>query len=119
MRTEGVRVTTTTEVPSYASHQPLPPGLVNGAELADLSGITYRKIDYWTRVGYLVTESQLDPGSGYQRTYRTTEVPIANMIEALTRGGVGAATAHKMARDFAATGQTVLAGITIHLPEAP
>jgi hypothetical protein len=96
--------------------QNLPEGTVNGAQLAALADITYRKVDFWTRCGYL-QPAAVSPGSGYQRVYPVTEVTVALLIQQLTDAGLLAGHAAPRARELATTGTTHIAGLPIHLPE--
>lgn len=98
------------------AHQDLPEGTVNGAQLAALTGITYRKVDFWTRCGYL-QPADGSPGSGYQRVYPPSEITVALLIQQLIDGGLLAGAAAPRARELATTGTTHIAGLPIHLPE--
>ncbi len=97
-------------------YQPLPEGYVNAAQLATLAGVTYRKVDYWTRCGYL--QPIVDaPGSGLQRAFSTSEVAVARLINSLADDGLLPHVAAARARELLDTGTTQIAGMPIHLPE--
>lgn len=98
------------------SHQALPDGHVNGAQMAALTGITYRRIDFWTRAGYLAPTAA-SPGSGHQRVYPASEVTIALLMVRLVDDGLTPSAAAECARELATTGTTRIAGIPIHLPQ--
>lgn len=57
--------------------------------LPDLAalGITYRQLDYWTRVGYLRTVAEPTPGSGRRRTWPPEELAVARRMGRLIRAG--------------------------------
>lgn len=99
-----------------SAHQDLPEGTLNGAQLAALTGITYRKIDFWTRCGYLQPIANT-PGSGYQRVYPASEITVALLTQQLIDGGLLAGHAAPRARELATTGTTHIAGIPVHLPQ--
>jgi hypothetical protein len=63
---------------------------ISATELVDAAGVTYRKVDYWTRIGYLETLGETTPGSGYGRRYADTEVDVARALKILVplSGGV-------------------------------
>lgn len=58
---------------------------VNGQELAEMLGMTYRRVDYWIRVGYLMVE---DTGSGYKREIPPREVEVAKLMNRLVLAGL-------------------------------
>lgn len=66
-------------------------------DLAHAAGITYRQLDYWSRVGYL-TERSPGAGSGSLRDYTDTETAVAVRMGALVRAGVEPVDAHWVAR---------------------
>jgi hypothetical protein len=65
--------------------------------VAEQAGITYRKLDYWTRLGHLRPEH--DGGSGYDRCWPPEEVQVACRIARLTDAGLPLAIAAGFARD--------------------
>lgn len=66
----------------------------------DFVGVTYRQIDYWTRVGYL-RPSEATPGSGIAREWPDAEVAVAALIRRLTLAGLDLRTAARVAREQA------------------
>lgn len=84
-------------------------------DLCHRAGITYRQLDYWSRVGY-VHERNPGPGSGYSRDYDDTEVAVAMRMGALVRARVqvrdAASTARWMVEQIADT-------VTVTIPDAP
>jgi len=70
---------------------------VNGRELAEHAGITYRQADYWSRAGWL---RPLNPGcgNGHQRDYSPTEAVVAARMGRLVRAGLEPAVAAAVVR---------------------
>lgn len=97
-------------------HAPLPDGSLNGAQLAAAAGITYRRVEYWTRAGYLKPLAA-SPGSGFQRIYPAAEVAAARLIGQLVADGLLPHVAAERARELLETGTTQVAGMPIHLPQ--
>lgn len=71
-----------------------------GGGLADSpldEGLTYRRLDYWSRQGYLKPENPT-PGSGSWRRWPESERVVARMMVRLTEAGLSVAAAHEVAR---------------------
>jgi len=67
-------------------------------------GVTYRKLDYWTRNHFLGNGVTERPGSGITRRWTWSEVQLALTIGALTELGFDLTTAVSLApRVFAST----------------
>lgn len=61
-------------------------GLVSASYLCEVTGATYRQIDYWCRLG-VITPHQPADGSGSQRGFHATQVPpIAAMAQLALMG---------------------------------
>lgn len=60
-------------------------------------GLTYRRLDYWSRQGYLKPENPT-PGSGSWRVWPESERSVARMMIRLTDAGLTVAAAHEVAR---------------------
>lgn len=77
------------------------PGLdVCGTHLPDALGITYRQLDYWTRIG-LLHPGRRDParhGSGTARTWTAAELEVARAMGKLTAAGLPPRAAEQVAR---------------------
>lgn len=71
---------------------------MNARDLMEAAGITYRELDYWTRVGYLRAEPRPE-GSGYDRDFPAGEVTVAVTIRRLRDAGVKVAVAARVARN--------------------
>ena len=94
----------------------IPAGCISSTDLATRAGLSYRQLDYWTRVGYL-TPINPDQGCGTVRYYPRSEVPAATLIGRLVSAGLTPQVARLHARELLDTGTTQIAGFTIHLPE--
>lgn len=68
-------------------------------ELQEAAGITYRQLDHWCTVGYLMAEWPDGEGSGRYRYFAPTEVRIAQQMRRLLAAGLQAETAALIARE--------------------
>ena len=66
-------------------------------ELMAIGGMTYRRLDHWTRVGYL-TAVTATPGSGHDRRWPRAEVDVARRIVRLVDAGLEVKAAARVAR---------------------
>lgn len=57
-------------------------GCLSSREVADLVGISFRKLDYWTRLGAVVP-TRLANGPGSRRRWSPNEVKIIRAVAAL------------------------------------
>lgn len=83
--------------------------LATAEDLTDL-GLTYRQVDYWTRMGWLKPDNP-EPGTGKVRRYGPDEVRVAALMSVLvTEGEMSPAKASAAARHggFMASGLWVL-----------
>lgn len=85
------------DVPRLASGAPAPDGYADSQEFLALPGMTYRKLDYWSRIGVLVPENP-SAGSGVKRLWRRAELPIAIAVLRLLSAGVSLHNAARLAR---------------------
>jgi DNA-binding transcriptional MerR regulator len=76
--------------------------------LAKVPGLTDRKLDLWTRAGY-VRAVQTGPGTGRARRYLPGEEHVAELMIRLHDAGLNVRTAHRAARDLTA-GRTAMLG---------
>lgn len=60
--------------------------MIRSSDLPRLVGISYRQLDYWTRLGILIP-AQDAAGSGTQRLWSEDEARIAVMLAALRQLG--------------------------------
>lgn len=69
------------------------------ASLPELpEGLTYRQLDYWTRLGYVKTDGAPSPGSGGRRAWPAEELEIAARMVKLRDEGYELRLAAKRAR---------------------
>lgn len=66
--------------------------------IENVPGLTYRMLDYWTRLGYVPTVSKPEPGSGRQRQYNPADYPMLRRAMALLSAGVKSDRAFPVAR---------------------
>lgn len=69
--------------------------------------MSYRQIDYWTRVGY-VRAVEPTPGSGTAREWSPTELAIANRIYLLVNAGLSLVVAARVARTAVEEGSLIV-----------
>lgn len=72
-------------------------------------GLTYRRLDHWTRKGYLRPRERPRDTSGYVRCWAPGEVPVAAVMMALTAAGFLPDTAAQVARALAFTTELKMA----------
>lgn len=82
----------------------------------DALRITYRQLDHWTRVGYLI-DDRTRPGSGRNRTWTAGELAVAERMGRAVRAGLTPYAAHKVARGQTDLGHGVTVTITPTHPE--
>ncbi len=71
--------------------------VLNSDDLVRTAGVSYRKVDYWARRGYL--QPLPGPGgSGHGRRWTTHERDVAAMMGRLTAAGMAPVVAHAVAR---------------------
>ena len=56
-----------------------PPGTITTAGLQRATGLSYRQIDYWCRMGWLPTLTEEGGGSGYARMFDERLVPAVRL----------------------------------------
>lgn len=60
-------------------------------------GLTYRRLDYWTRHGLLLA-AETNPGSGRNRRWPASELDVARVMVMLTAAGCAPDAAEQAAR---------------------
>lgn len=85
------------EPPVVPSGAPTPPGYASLPEFLALPGMTYRKLDYWSRVGIL---RPVNPaaGSGVKRLWPRDELGVAMAVCRLLDAGFSLNVARDVAR---------------------
>jgi DNA-binding transcriptional MerR regulator len=66
------------------------------AEVCEETGITYRRLDFWVRQGYLRPAGQT--GTGHRRKWPESEVRVARHMSRLIDAGWTVAAAARIAR---------------------
>ena len=87
----------------------------SSTEVASEAAVTYRNLDYWTRLGYLRPEHE--GGTGNSRKWPEGELEIARRMGRLTAAGLPLAFAAAMARDTWPEGR-LAPDITVTVDEA-
>jgi DNA-binding transcriptional MerR regulator len=98
--------------------------MITAFQLADDTDLTYRQIDFWSRVGYLrpttrKREPNQDRKSGRERVYPPTEATVAARMAKLVKAGLTVHTAHDVARGDPTTITTLLHAIKESAPHLP
>lgn len=63
-------------------------GGFSGAAAAEIAGITYRQLDYWTRTGLVSPSLAAASGSGSRRRYSYTDLLELRVIKSLIDAGI-------------------------------
>ena len=69
---------------------------MNGPQLAERIGVSYRQVDFWVSKGYLRPENET--GSGIPREFSSSEIQVAVVMARLVAAGVRPSEAHLIAR---------------------
>ena len=72
---------TVTVLPTAATYEY--DGCLTSHEVVARSGITYRQLDYWTRLEILRPVTKPDPGSGSVRYYTVEECHVVGIVRLL------------------------------------
>lgn len=91
---------------------------IHGPQAAKAAGVTYRRLDYWTRIGYLSAEQPKGEGSGNPRLYSEGEIRVAAWLGILCETGMTLAHAAPIARDLEATGRARFGALSLTFEEA-
>ena len=75
-----------------------------------IPGLTYRRLDHWTRTGYLTCD-KVNPGSGRPRTWPDEELAVATVMARLIEAGLTVEAAERAARNHG----LIAPGITVHV----
>jgi DNA-binding transcriptional MerR regulator len=73
-------------------------------------GMTYRQLDYWTRIGLLFPENGPTPGSGHGRQWSEAELWIARRMGELRLEGYELPAAARVARTAYETARGIPCG---------
>lgn len=82
-------------------YQEIPEGHVRSMDLVEAAQISYRQMDYWTRIGLVKAAPRpAGAGSGYPRIYTIAEADVAILAAELVRVGFKPEDAVPMAREM-------------------
>jgi len=101
------------------------PGLHVTSSIVDLTGATYRQINYWITNGYIKplvvhqgpSQPRPNKGSGNHHLFDECEVKVAWLIAHLVEQGMAPIKAGPLARDLMDNGEAVMGALTIRLVE--
>lgn len=68
-------------------------------DVVQRTGITFRRLDHWARLGYLQVPV-VGKGKGAGREWPDKEIRAAVLIDRITKGGISAPKAAQIARVF-------------------
>lgn len=88
---------------------------IGAHRLSNRAGVTYRQIDYWTRVG-LLEPIKPDVGRGRTLLFADDQIPIAQYMGQLTDLGVQPRTARDIAGQLVDQGRAQLGPFAITVP---
>lgn len=93
----------------------LPDELVGyrGPAACQISGITYRQLDYWARTGLVVPSIRTAAGSGSQRLYSFKDVLVLKVVKRLLDAGISLQNIRSAVEYLRGRGVRDLAGITL------
>jgi DNA-binding transcriptional MerR regulator len=74
------------------------PATFTSAEVCRQTGLSYRQLDSWNRMGYFAPLND-EPGTGHNRVWPQAELDVARMMARLVALGVTTQQAAKVARD--------------------
>ncbi|WP_448261500.1 MerR family transcriptional regulator [Corynebacterium kalidii] len=84
-----------------------------GTTVCQITGITYRQLDYWTRTNLVTASIASAAGSGSQRLYSFRDLLLIKMIKALIDAGISLQNVRKAVDHLAARGTEDLSGLTL------
>jgi hypothetical protein len=90
---------------------------VTSHELATEARITYRRLDYWTRVHLLTPLDVPTPGTGHLRRYSADQVTRATILRDLYDLGLSRDIVLQILDPITRTGHATVGPITIHRPD--
>jgi len=62
------------------SRRPATERTYSSAEVCDLAGVTYRQLDYWTRIGLVEPSVAVANGSGSRRCWTADDLARVNRV---------------------------------------
>lgn len=79
----------------YATAHAQPPGSFTTVQLCQMTGLTFRQLDYWARTGVLRPSFASAGGSGTKRLYTAADIRKALILSRLLDVGVSLQRARK------------------------
>lgn len=84
-----------------------------GPTVCQITDITYRQLDYWTRTNLVTASIASAAGSGSHRLYSFRDLLMIKMIKALIDAGISLQNVRKAVDHLAARGVEDLSGLTL------
>ncbi|WP_312980451.1 MerR family transcriptional regulator [Corynebacterium sp.] len=84
-----------------------------GPTVCQITGVTYRQLDYWTRTNLVTASIASAAGSGSHRLYSFRDLLMIKMIKALIDAGISLQNVRKAVDHLAARGVEDLSGLTL------
>lgn len=84
-----------------------------GTVVCQITGITYRQLDYWTRTDLIVASVADAAGSGSQRLYSFRDILLIKIIKSLVDAGISLQNVRKALTHLQEMGVEDLAGLTL------
>lgn len=78
-----------------------------------VTGVSYRQLDYWTRTNLVDSSVSAAAGSGSQRLYSFRDILIVKIIKSLIDAGISLQNVRKALGHLQALGVDDLAGVTL------
>lgn len=66
--------------------------------MLELTGVTYRQLDHWSRDGRILQPYEHNPGTGHPREWPEEDVEVARCVTRLTKLGFGLEVSALLAR---------------------
>lgn len=84
-----------------------------GPTVCQITGVTYRQLDYWTRTNLVTASIASAAGSGSHRLYSFRDLLMIKMIKALIDAGISLQNVRKAVEHLATRGVEDLSGLTL------
>jgi DNA-binding transcriptional MerR regulator len=78
----------------------MPERTFTSQQALDLTDVTYRQLDYWTRAGRIrmTHQESVSPGSGFRREYSHADLVSLCVVKLCSDAGISVERASKLAR---------------------
>ena len=84
-----------------------------GPQVCQITGITYRQLDYWARTGLVEPSVRSATGSGSQRLYGFRDILVLKLVKRLLDTGISLQQIRTAVEQLRASGIRDLAGTTL------